>query len=189
MAFYADEDEIWKCTQHPSKRRRTGVCPLCLKQRLSELCPECANVRPCSCYATTSSSSSASSSFSFHFSDINRISNLIENEPAFQRSRSSAFPFFRSARFSNADDKHSSEKLSGKSSFWSVFLWQKKQPRTENIEAEMKRSRSVSVVVTGNEVRSSKSGKGWYFPSPMKVFRQSNRTPKFVHERSPLHRG
>ncbi|KNA13412.1 hypothetical protein SOVF_117320 [Spinacia oleracea] len=188
MAFYAEEDEVWKCSLHPSKRRRTGVCSSCLKERLAALCPDCANVRPCSCYATTSSSSSASSSFSLHFSDVGRISKLIDGEPAFRRSRSSAFPFFRSARYSTADDKPAPEKLTGKesSSFWSMIWWQKK-PRKEKMEAEMRRSRSVAVA--GNDVRGSK-GKGWYFPSPMKVFRQTySKTPKVVHERSPLHRG
>lgn len=188
MAFYAEEDEVWKCSTHPSKRRRTGICPSCLKERLAALCPDCANVRPCSCYAaTTSSSSSASSSFSLHFSDAGRISNLIDGEPAFRRSRSSAFPFFRSARYSTADDKTAPGKLAGKS-FWSVIWWQK-NPRKEKMEAVMRRSRSVAVSVTGNEQKTSK-GKGWYFPSPMNVFRQSNsKTSKFVHERSPLHRG
>ncbi|KMS97605.1 hypothetical protein BVRB_5g125740 [Beta vulgaris subsp. vulgaris] len=183
MAFYAEEDQVWKCSLHPSKRRRTGVCPLCLKERLSELCPDCANVRPCLCCATTSSSSSTSSSFSLHISELGQISTLIDAEPPFRRSRSSAFPFFRSARFSTVDDKNSSEKLAGKSSIWSVIWWQKK-PRREKMEAEMRRSKSVAVA--DNDVRSTKV-KGWYFPSPMKVFRQS--TSKFVHERSPLHRG
>ena len=190
MAFYADEGEIWKCAQHPSKRRRTGVCPACLKQRLSALCPDCANVRPCSCYATTSSPSSVSSSSSLHLSDINRASNPIDGEPALRRSRSYAFPFFRSARFTAVDDKNSPEKLTGKSSIWSVLWWQRKAIPREKIEAEMKRSRSVSAAVTESKIKSSKTGKGWHFPSPMKVFRQSyGKTPKFVHERSPLHRG
>ncbi|XP_021768199.1 uncharacterized protein LOC110732553 [Chenopodium quinoa] len=188
MAFYAEEDEVWKCSLHPSKRRRTGVCPSCLKERLSALCPDCANVRPCSCYATTSSSSSASSSFSLHFTDGGRISNLIDGEPAFRRSRSSAFPFFRSARYSTVDEKPPPGKVVGKSSsFWSVIWWQKK-PRREKVEAEMRRSKSVAVA-GNNDVGVSK-GKGWHFPSPMKVFRQSySKTPKVVHERSPLHRG
>ncbi|KMS97604.1 hypothetical protein BVRB_5g125730 [Beta vulgaris subsp. vulgaris] len=178
-----DYAEIWKCSQHPTKRRRIGVCPLCLKERLDALCPECANVRPCSCYATTSSSSSSSSSFSLHISEIGRSSTLTNGQPAFRRSRSSAFPFFRSVRFSAVEDETPPEKAAGKSvtsSFWSVIWWQKK-PRREKMEPEMRRSRSVAVV--DSDVRSMKA-KGWYFPSPMKLFRQSNsKTSKFFHKK------
>uniref|UniRef100_A0A803LU12 Uncharacterized protein n=1 Tax=Chenopodium quinoa TaxID=63459 RepID=A0A803LU12_CHEQI len=133
MAFYAEEEEVWKCSLHPSKRRRTGVCPSCLKERLSALCPD--------------------------------------------------------SRYSTVDEKPPPEKLAGKSSsFWSVIWWQKK-PRREKVEAEMRRSKSVAVAGNNDVVGVSK-GKGWYFPSPMKVFRQSySKTPKVVHERSPLHRG
>uniref|UniRef100_A0A803L610 Uncharacterized protein n=1 Tax=Chenopodium quinoa TaxID=63459 RepID=A0A803L610_CHEQI len=101
---------------------------------------------------------------------------------------SSAFPFFRSARYSTVDEKPPPGKVVGKSSsFWSVIWWQKK-PRREKVEAEMRRSKSVAVA-GNNDVGVSK-GKGWHFPSPMKVFRQSySKTPKVVHERSPLHRG
>lgn len=57
---------------------------------------------------------------------------------------------------------------------------------------KMRRSRSVAASITSaNEIRSSPAptkGKGWYFPSPMKVFRHS-KASKIVQERSPLHRG
>ncbi|KAL2901438.1 hypothetical protein RDABS01_026520 [Bienertia sinuspersici] len=186
MAFY-EEDEVWKCTQHPSKRRRTGVCPLCLKQRLSQLCPECANVRPCACCATTSSSSSASSSFSLQITDVNRISNLIDVEPAFRRSKSSAFPFLRFSESNNITGKTSENLAGNSSSFWSL-IWPQNKPRRENTVAVMRRSSSVSVAES--EVKSSSKSKGWYFPSPMKVFRHSHsKTHKVAHERSPLHRG
>ncbi|XP_059307062.1 uncharacterized protein LOC132058720 [Lycium ferocissimum] len=51
MAYYYIEEEAWKCPKHPSKnKRRTGVCSICLRDRLSKLCPNCANVRPsCTC--------------------------------------------------------------------------------------------------------------------------------------------
>ncbi|RYR53304.1 hypothetical protein Ahy_A06g028325 [Arachis hypogaea] len=65
MALYLDEEEVWKCPKHPSKRRRSEICPICLGDQLVTLCPDCANMRPCSCYANSSSSSSSFSS-SFH---------------------------------------------------------------------------------------------------------------------------
>lgn len=104
--MYVDEEEVWKCAKHPSKRRRSGICPTCLRERLNSLCPDCANLRPCGCcVASTSSSSSSSSSFSRFFSggggdsgvgSVGRVSNLLESEPSFRRSRSVAVPFFRS---------------------------------------------------------------------------------------------
>nr|GMC87203.1 uncharacterized protein LOC109177147 [Ipomoea batatas] len=36
------EEEAWKCLKHPSNRQRNGVCPVCLKERLAILCPDCA---------------------------------------------------------------------------------------------------------------------------------------------------
>ncbi|KAB1215965.1 hypothetical protein CJ030_MR4G023635 [Morella rubra] len=231
MAFYADEEEVWKCPKHPSKRRRSGICPACLRDRLAILCPECANVRPCACCAaaaTTSSSSSSSSSFSRSFSrfstseggvgSFGRVSNLIESEPAFRRSRSVAIPFLRSrSRFvGNETELKEPSPVNGKSkasSFWSVFKSQKSknietndgsEKKAEAMEEEdkdmrarrtmMMRSRSVAVPVTsdsrscsgGGESRTR--GRSWYFPSPIKVFRQS-KIAKVVQQRSPLYRG
>ncbi|XP_030524614.1 uncharacterized protein LOC115736884 [Rhodamnia argentea] len=104
MAMYVDEEEVWKCPKHPTRRRRSGICPKCLRERLDGLCPDCANLRPCSCCAsTTSSSSSSSSSFSRFFAgesaggaSVGKVSNLIDSEPSFRRSRSVAVSFFRS---------------------------------------------------------------------------------------------
>lgn len=56
----------------------------------------------------------------------------------------------------------------------------------------MRKSRSVAVTSEsrGSDVRrSSKGGKGWYFPSPIKVFKQSISRGILAHERSPLYRG
>ncbi|KAL9328493.1 hypothetical protein ACSQ67_003496 [Phaseolus vulgaris] len=143
MALYLDEEEVWKCAKHPSKRRRSGICPTCLRDRLVTLCPDCANVRPCSCYATSSSSSSSSSSsFSrLHggagsVGGVGRVHNLIEQEPGLRRSRSMAIPFLRSrSRFSGGGDRgldldsaKDSPALNGSRSarsFWSMFKSQK----------------------------------------------------------------
>ncbi|KAM3322306.1 hypothetical protein P3S67_003457 [Capsicum chacoense] len=240
MAFYLDEEEIWKCPKHPSKRRRNGVCPVCLKDRLVILCPDCANVRPCACYASTaSSSSSASSSFSIFSTSSGRsnggggggcdgvcsaarVSNLIDSEPAFLRSRSVGIPFLRSRDKNSVERKNQqiSNKMNKTPSFWSVFKLSSKSRRNgDNSEKEelkegtkadifhdnnineitadriedfakmMKRSRSMSVVITSISGKESPAkSKGWHFPSPMKVFRQS-KASKLAHERSPLYRG
>ncbi|KAK3434764.1 hypothetical protein EUGRSUZ_D02205, partial [Eucalyptus grandis] len=102
-AMYVDEEEVWKCAKHPTRRRRSGICPKCLRERLDGLCPDCANLRPCSCCASlNSSSSSSSSSFSRFFTGepagaaVGKVSNLIDSEPSFRRSRSVAVSFFRS---------------------------------------------------------------------------------------------
>lgn len=218
MALYLDEEEVWKCPKHPSKRRRSGICPICLRDRLVTLCPDCANVRPCSCYATSSSSSSSSSSSFSRFSaagDVGRVHNLIEQEPGLRRSRSMAIPFLRSrSRFSGGggasdlDSARDSPALNGSRSarsFWSMFKSQKSgrggAPEQEKILAEecdgeasvkpvMARSRSVAVTaVSGDgELRPRTKGRGWFFPSPMKAFRH-NKVSKVVQERSPLYRG
>ncbi|KAF4357994.1 hypothetical protein CsatB_004549 [Cannabis sativa] len=222
MAFYTDEDEVWKCSKHPSKRRRSGVCPVCLRERLGSLCPDCANVKPCGCCATTSSSSSSSVDGGSGLGSVGRLSSLIESEPAFRRSRSVAIPFLRSrSRFVGGDSisdlggdrselPPSGAGSRGKaSSFWSVFRSSKKSRReghdvdsVKKIELDednaalrktmMMRSRSVAVPVRSvdsgtGEVKSSKN-RSWYFPSPIKVFRQS-KLSKIVQANSPLYRG
>ncbi|GKC58540.1 hypothetical protein Tco_1086138 [Tanacetum coccineum] len=216
MAFYVDEEDIWKCSKHPSKRRRnTGICPTCLRDRLIELCPECANKRPCACDPhltdSTSSSSSNSSSFHvFHFSragslrdvgEIGRVSNLIENElkePAFRKSRSLAIPFLRSRSRYGGNDRESEKRATqvsrSKIGFWSIFRSKKCDLHGEDESnksdvsgltedySRMMRSRSVAVSSSrGRDGFSPVKHKKWYFPSPMKAFRQS--------KRSPLHRG
>ncbi|KAK7309625.1 hypothetical protein RJT34_06510 [Clitoria ternatea] len=226
MALYMDEEEVWKCPKHPSKRRRSGICPICLRDRLVTLCPDCANVRPCSCYATSSSSSSSSSSSFSRFSvagdaagTVGRVYNLIDREPTLRRSRSMAIPFLRSRpRFSGGgrdldlDSAKDSPALSGSRSarsFWSMFKsqkgnrgaaaepeWETKKVLAEECGGDLSRKpvmmRSKSVAVTAvsgdGELRPRTKGRGWFFPSPMKAFRQS-KVSKVVQERSPLYRG
>ncbi|KAK6947418.1 hypothetical protein RJ641_000891 [Dillenia turbinata] len=199
MAFYVDEEEVWKCPKHPSKRRRSGICPTCLRERLSILCSDCGHVRPCSCCPTTTTTTGNSSS-------IGKVSNLIDIEPSFRRSRSVALPFLRSrSRFSG----DSSSVGSKTTPFWSVFKKTNRKDEEEkgcsvDVKEEeqrrnmMMRSKSVGFGLFGSHggARSSSSssssgsskGKSWYFPSPMKVFRHS-KTSKVVQERSPLYRG
>lgn len=249
MAVYIEEEEIWKCPKHPSKRRRNGICPVCLRDRLISLCPDCANVRPCSCCAataTSSSSASSSSSFSLFSSSSSRggrVSDLIDGEPAFRRSRSVGIPFLFT-RFAKQQKEceqwnnniNNNNNIPGNSkakttSFWSKLKFNNKSKRRhEEIEEKenqqpkedfrndsdssdesvcrnsntsieefgrmMMKSRSVHVSMMTGDGRSSAAasatkGKGWSFPSPMKVFRHSSKTTHkvVVHDRSPLYRG
>ncbi|KAL4340725.1 hypothetical protein GQ457_08G025270 [Hibiscus cannabinus] len=213
MAFYEDEEEAWKCSRHPSRRRRTGICPVCLRDKLASLCPDCAHERPCECIATSSSSSSSSSSFS-RFSiaasgnvsvvgDVGRVSKLIESEPAFRRSRSLVVPFLRSKPQNSVERNESAGSKSRTPSFWSIFRasisnksrrYEKEREDHEKQGEEegrrrrmMRKSRSVAELKTSP----SRKGKGWYFPSPMGVLnlRQSRVSKLVFQEGSPLHRG
>ncbi|KAF7809493.1 DUF740 family protein [Senna tora] len=212
MAFYLDEEEVWKCPKHPSKRRRTGICPTCLRERLASLCPDCANVRPCSCCPATTSSSSSSSSSSSHFSrfsvDTDANGGLKRSRSVaipFLRSRS-RFPAAgdRELDLDAAAAKDSSSGLAKSRSarwFLSVFKPPKsnrsggvqEQDSSECVDeivesvnskaAMMRKSRSVAVSSSRDgELRGTKKGKGWYFPSPIKAFRQFNKPPKVFRE-------
>ncbi|KVH90228.1 uncharacterized protein LOC112521529 [Cynara cardunculus var. scolymus] len=224
MACYVDEAEVWKCTKHPSKRRRTGICPRCLRERLVTLCPDCANARPCSCCPppVDSVSSTTSSSFSlFSFSrggsrrdftissaatgEPGRLSNHLEIDPALRRSRSLAIPFLRSrSRYVGGeselvvDNNKPVPKVSrSKIHFWSVFTLHKSKKcdvHADGIDDEsnksddlasaddysrMMRSRSVAVGAVDGFGTAASKRKGWYFPSPIKAFRQT-KTSKAV---------
>ncbi|XP_076940739.1 uncharacterized protein LOC143610030 [Bidens hawaiensis] len=198
MACYVDEDQVWKCPNHPSsKRRRTGICPSCLRDRLITLCPECANTRPCACTPSDSTSTSSSSSSSFQYSragslrhaEFGRMSNLIENEPAFRKSRSVSFPFLRSISkskhaFSGGGDQSTlplPRVSRSKISFWSVF----KLSKTKKCDLHYDESSNKSEYSSPASVKR----RGWYIPSPMKAFMHSKTTKLHIHERSPMHRG
>ncbi|GLU05408.1 hypothetical protein SLE2022_225100 [Rubroshorea leprosula] len=207
MAGYLNEEEVWKCPKHPSKRHRSGICPVCLRDRLASLCPDCAHTRPCTCsYASTASSSSSSSFSRFSsagFGSVGRVSNLIETEPTLRRSRSLAIPFLRS-KPDNFSEKNDFSGNGKRSSFWSAFKSKKSDSeevdRAKSRIAEderrtiMTKSRSVAVRVTSEtnagEIKSSPAGKGkgWYFPSPIKAFKQSRFSKLVFHVRSPLYR-
>ncbi|KAK9698940.1 hypothetical protein RND81_08G142000 [Saponaria officinalis] len=173
---YYEEVEVWKCTKHSSKRRRcNGVCPVCLTLRLSALCPHCANLLPCSCSSSaTAASTSSSAASSFHGGSVARISTLIDDvSPYLRRTRSSAFPFFRSSE--------EGRKSTSSSSRWSILWW--RNSRRDKMSLS-KSADDAGVVKTPSPA----TAKGWYFPSPMKVFRHS-KASKVAHERSPLDRG
>lgn len=215
MVFYVEEEEVWKCSKHPSKRRRSGICPTCLHDRLGSLCPDCHHPRPCPCVTASAESSSSSSSSSF-----GRVSNLIDGEPSFRRSRSVVVPFLRPR---NPDRTSNSGRFSTPS-FLSVLKRSKTKraepPKEEsavvinsggddvNFESNNRiedfvglvtRSRSVSVGTKSSmasgifrraDVSSSPAkGRFWHFPSPLKAFRSSKAPKVGVQDRSPLHRG
>ncbi|KAL3645545.1 hypothetical protein CASFOL_010725 [Castilleja foliolosa] len=192
------EEEVWKCPKHPSTRRRNGICPVCLRDRLVGLCPHCANVRPCACVFSTSSS----------------FRHVIDGESSLHRSRSIAIPFLRS-RNNELTANNGAHKTT---SFLSILKRSKtnrcdksaekdegfvdentleSHNRIEDFARMITRSRSVSVDKTAMTSRFRRSkdnsspakGRSWHFPSPMTVFR-SSKTPKIiVQDRSPLHRG
>ncbi|KAI3978138.1 hypothetical protein MKX01_012969 [Papaver californicum] len=237
MGISIEEEEIWKCKKHPTKKRIvSGVCPSCLRDRLNNLCPNCACELPCvHCTPLSTSSSSSSSSSGFASDGVGiitgRMSNLIENEPAFQRSRSTAFHILRPSRFlNNSNNTQDSSRFGlppsgkkNKSSFWSVFYKKSSKKVEEDEETEpnqeekgkenqqemkkimMIRSKScysdrdqisrqnngggddVRFSTSSNSGCSSKERRSWYFPSPIKVFRQQSL--KVIQQRSPLCRG
>ncbi|KAL4284663.1 hypothetical protein GQ457_16G027090 [Hibiscus cannabinus] len=218
MAFYVDEEKVWKCAKHPSKRRRSGICPVCLQNKLASLCPDCAHARPCACSATSCSSSSSSSFSCFStagdFSDVGtvaRVSSLVETEPAFRRSRSLAIPFLRMKpeSVSEKNDTPASNDKSKTPSFWSMIKgsstntskrFGSEEHHRREVEKEsaatamMGKSRSVAVTVTSHsgtgdpKTSASTKGKGWYFTSPMKVLRQSRVSKLVFQQHSPLYR-
>ncbi|KAL1548031.1 hypothetical protein AAHA92_16318 [Salvia divinorum] len=168
-AYRVEEEQVWKCPKHPSKRRRHGVCPTCLRDRLITLCPNCGNVRPCPCTASSFSASSTSSSASSSYAA----------EPSFTRSRSLAIPFFLR---SNPSRLHTA-------SFLSVFRRKGKKAadadakinndgansdsndKIEDFARMISRSRSVGVGTSGNGSPSSGKGKFWN----LKAFRSSSK--------------
>ncbi|VFQ97284.1 unnamed protein product [Cuscuta campestris] len=104
------KEEVWKCPKHPSKRRRNGVCPVCLKDRLVILCPDCANVRPCSCAAAAATTSSSSSS---------------DGQPNLLRRSGSAGINFLRFSYARSFSGRKNPTATGKSktpSFWSIVL-------------------------------------------------------------------
>ncbi|KAJ0970796.1 hypothetical protein J5N97_018755 [Dioscorea zingiberensis] len=182
-------EEIWRCRKHPS-RIPSGICPICLRDSLLRLCPDCAHVRPCTCAPSASSSSSSFSSLCSAdllrsgsvsgIGAVGRVSNLIESEPALRRSRSVAtIPFARSR--SVVEDQRQPVRKGWMSVFLPFWRPARRAP-SEAPPEKLSRSRTVGVGETASKSR------GWHFPSPMKAFRH-RKTARVVQERSPLCRG
>ncbi|KAL4199750.1 hypothetical protein AMTRI_Chr03g52810 [Amborella trichopoda] len=179
--------EELSCRKHPNQKGN-GVCPICLRNRLSRLCPDCGATRPCPCSsAAPSSSSSSFCSFSSSFSSsdlsksgtgigaVGRISTLIDKEGAFSRSKSSRSahsPIFRSktAGDSISQPKNGEEKISRpksaeetkSGSFWKFWRSSKKKKeekvKCSNEFVELRFPRSKSVGFQGSEVSVDFSG-------------------------------
>lgn len=75
------------------------------------------------------------------------------------------------------------------SSFWRMFMGN----RGDTKPAIMRKSRSIAVAGEPGffpvPVPATGKGKGWNFPSPIKVFRQSRVSKMIFQQRSPLYRG
>lgn len=214
-----------RCRRHPSPPLH-GVCPACLRERLSLLCPDCASPRlSCSCHPSSSTSTStstsssgaaaaaaAASSSSDHAAvgTVAPMSYFIGAEPSLRRSRSAAVAFLRTRP---SDDRRPAPapapappggkrrrlSISKLLHFW-VFRRDKSKGGGEPERVEAKgnverlfRSRSVGASCRPPEPPSAAAGgggkgRGWYFPSPIKAFRQS-KADKILQQRSPLCRG
>ncbi|XP_016651028.1 PREDICTED: uncharacterized protein LOC103336887 [Prunus mume] len=193
-AVYVDEEEVWKCPKHPSKRRKSGICPVCLRERLVILCPECANVRPCGCCATATTSSSSSSSSSSRFTGTVPIG----GDPLPAGGGRTKTPSFWSSMFRSSQRSKRSE-ANGEHETTPEKKVVGEIEEVEDADAAMRRnmmrkSRSVAVPMMSSNSgaaageRPPAKGRGWYFPSPIKAFRHS-KISKIVSERSPVYRG
>ncbi|KAK4761632.1 hypothetical protein SAY87_029516 [Trapa incisa] len=128
-----EEFEVWSCPNHPWTCRWRGIFSTCLRQRLSNLCPDYANLRPCRCSPSAAASTSLSKFFSVDGETacgagsiaIGRVSDLIDSEPPFQRSRSVSASLFRSrpcpAGDPDADECSAGGERSRTASFWGMF--------------------------------------------------------------------
>lgn len=190
LRFHERESSVWqKCSRHDLSNRRFvcgggGVCPYCLHERLSSLCPDCARDLPCSC--TPRASLDVDVPFT-GIGSVGRVSSLIECEPAFRRSTSMSVPFLWSSKPEPVEKTGSNVEPGRGRSLWRLFRGESKS-KTAKV---MRKSRSVAVSDAGELLSSpappvTSKGSGWYFPSPIKVFRQSR---ILFQQRSPLYRG
>ncbi|XP_042440573.1 uncharacterized protein LOC122025765 [Zingiber officinale] len=208
-----EEETGWRCWKHPMQSPG-GVCASCLRDRLLRLCPNCAGLRPCSCFASPSSSRSSSSGSprscrwisgdEAGLGPVGTVSRLIASEPAFRRSRSVGIPLVRSRSVAAApaacDDPSPSSTERGGRRGW-AFFWPFSRSAGEGKKVipplGLFRSRTVAAgrsSMSGGGVREEeakrKSGRRWHFPSPMKVFRQRKQAAKTAgHGRSPMWHG
>lgn len=185
---------VWqKCSRHEGRFVCVGgVCPYCLHERLSSLCPDCAHDLPCSCTPRASvSSAGGGSEVPFAgIGSVGRVANLIECEPAFRRSTSIAVPYFWSAKPERVLESGSDLQPGGGRWFWRLFRGNKGETKTKAATTTiMKKSKSDGGEVLLSPAPVTSKGNGWYFPSPIKVFRQSRVSKMIFQQRSPLYRG
>ncbi|KAK1436321.1 hypothetical protein QVD17_02100 [Tagetes erecta] len=210
MAFYMDEEQVWKCPKHPSKRRKTGICPKCLRDRLVTLCPNCASDRPCDCSpapadsSTSSSTSSASFSlFSFSRGGSRRDfgTGNVESDPTLRKSRSVAVSFLRSrskhvgaCEMVAESNKPPLPKVSrSKINFWSVFTVNKSKKCDEHVDGideDLNKKDDLTNVVDDNSMmmrsRSVAVGTGNGFaPAKQKGWYFPSPIKAFRHSKPP----
>lgn len=206
LLYREEEDDGWRCWRHRAAQQRTGgVCAVCVRERLLGLCPNCAMKRSlCKCSSSSSTASSSSSlssgcSLDVHRSAgaagarvgaVGRVSNLIDSEPAFHRSRSAGFRRLwpRSGVIeANACDGDGG----GRPSFWRIHGGKEDNEKDASNVAAMRLSRSRSLGAgaakgadrsSGPEVKS----KGWnrYFPISFWALRR-RKSSKVIRSRSP----
>ncbi|XP_072959163.1 uncharacterized protein [Typha angustifolia] len=183
-----EEEEPWRCWKH-QPQPRYAVCPTCLRDRLLLLCPGCANVRPCACSPSTTSPSLCSSSDlarstgASSIGVVGKLTNLIDSEAAFRRSRSVGVVIERSGSISGRQGR---ERRRG----W-LLPWPFSRAKEPEVVV-LPRSTSVVVESTPGSIGGEGRWKGWnrYLASPMKAFRQrKSAKARVAQERSPLCRG
>ncbi|VVB02172.1 unnamed protein product [Arabis nemorensis] len=186
LRFHEEGGSVWqKCSRHDLSKRRFvcgGVCPFCLHERLYSLCPDCARDLPCSCTPRASVSAAEGDVPFSGVGSVGRVANLIESEPAFLWSAKPE-PVFGTG----------SDLKPGRGRWlWRLFSGNRGETRTKAATV-MRKSRSVAVSDAGevpfSPVPVTSKGNGWYFPSPIKVFRQSIVSKMTFQQRSPLYRG
>jgi len=183
---------VWqKCSRHEGRFVCVGgVCPYCLHERLSSLCPDCAHDLPCSCTPRASVSSRGEGDVSFaRIGSVGRVANLIECEPAFRRSTSITGPYFWSAKPEPILETEKDLKPGRGRWLWRLFRGNREEETKIKAAKVMKKSNSVAGEVLFSPTSVTSKGNGWYFPSPIKVFRQSRVSKMIFQQRSPLYRG
>ncbi|KAL1194779.1 hypothetical protein V5N11_029724 [Cardamine amara subsp. amara] len=180
---------VWqKCSEHRFFCDG-GVCPYCLHERLFSLCPDCARELPCSCTPRASVSAGRGDDVPLsRIGSVGRVANLIECEPAFRRSTSIVVPFLWSSK-PEPDSETESDLQPGRGRWlWRLFRGNREETKTKAATIMMKSRTDAGELLCSPAPVTSK-GNGWYFPSPIKVFRQSRVSKMIFPQRSPLYRG
>ncbi|KAG7569228.1 hypothetical protein ISN45_Aa04g019710 [Arabidopsis thaliana x Arabidopsis arenosa] len=189
LRFDEGGGSVWqRCSRHEGRFVCVGgICPYCLHERLSSLCPDCAHDLPCSCTPRASVSSVGGDDVPFAgIGSVGRVANLIESESAFRRSTS--VPYFWSSKPETILETESDLKPGRGRWLWRLFRGNREETKIKAATV-MKKSNSVAGEVLFSPAPVTSKGNGWYFPSPIKVFRQSRVSKMIFQQRSPLYRG